>query len=178
MKLSELGRKNILWGRFIRLSVLTIPMIWITTIGYRIREKRGFRLGGKRGLSMFITLFCRQFLNKDFLNSECIVVDYEDYRPIGRSLDGVVGFAWVCEKMKINVKIKNPSNMLWRHFENDTLINTTNEAMHKSQAPVRKEFFENNVAFFGIYFISSGYGHKILSKLAINPHLKRCTVSL
>ena len=123
---------------------------------------------------MFITLFCRQFLNKDFLNSKCIVVDYEDYRPIGTSLDGIVAFAWVCEKMKINVKIKKPNSMIWRHFENDNPISITNESMHKLQPFVRERFFENNVGWFGICFISSAYGHKVLLTLAINPYLKRC----
>ena len=42
--------------------------------------KGSFRLGRKRGLLMFFAVFRRQFLNKDFLNSKCIVVDYEDSR--------------------------------------------------------------------------------------------------
>ena len=121
----------------------------------------------------FIPLFCHQFLNKDFLNSKCIVVNYEDYRPIGTSLDGLVAFAWICEKMKINVKIKKPNNMVWRHFENDNLINTTEESTHKFQPSTRKKFFEKNVGWFGVFFISSTCGHKILSKLAINLHLQR-----
>ena len=42
VKLSAFIRKSILWERFIKLSIFTIPMIWVTTVGYRIREKRGF----------------------------------------------------------------------------------------------------------------------------------------
>ena len=122
----------------------------------------------------FIPLFRRQFLNKDFLNSKCIIVDYEDYRPISTSLDGLVAFAWVCEKMKINVKIENRDSMIWRHFENDALINTTNKSTHKLPPATRKKFFEKNVGWFGVFFISSTYGHKTLSKLAINPHLPSC----
>ena len=76
--------------------------------------------------------------------------------------------------MKINVRIKKSNSMIWRHFENDKLINTTDESTHKFQPSTRKELFENEVAWFGISFISSTYGHKILSKLAINRDLKRC----
>ena len=137
-------------------------------------DRRTFRVDSrKRGPLMFITAFCRQFLNKDFLDSKWVVVNYEDCRPIGSSLDGLVAFAWLCEKMKINVNIKNPNNMIWRHFENDNLINITNESTHKFQPAMQKKFFENNVAWSGIYFIPSTYGHKILSKLKINPYLKR-----
>ena len=121
----------------------------------------------------FTCLFRRQFLHRDYLDSKCVVVNYEDYRPIGTSLDGFVAFAWICEKMKINVKIKKPTNMIWRHFESDNLINMTNESKHKLQFSTQKKI-ENDIAWFGIFCISSVYGHKILSKLAINRHLKRC----
>ncbi len=122
----------------------------------------------------YIDLFCRQFFNEDFLNSKCVVVDYQDCRPIGSSLDGFVAFAWVCEKMKINVAIKNPSSMVWRHFENDKLINTTGESMHKLQFFTQKEFFYNYIGWFGTFFVSSAYGHKILSQLSIKPQLEKC----
>ena len=157
--------------------MLATPMIWVTTLEFQIRRASGFgrvMTGFLYRLLIFIRLFYRQFLNKDFLSSKCIVVNYEDCRPIGTSLDGIVGFAWICEKMKINVNIKNPNNMIWRHFENDTLINNTNKLMPKLPLATRNKFFENHIAHFGDFFISSIYGHKILSKLAINSHLKRC----
>ena len=133
-----------LWRRFIKLSMLAIPMIWVTTLEFQIRRAPSFgkmMTGLLYRLLIFIRLFYRQFLNKDFLNSKYVVVNYEDCRPIGTSLDGIVGFAWVCEKMKINVKIKHPSNMVWRHFENDTLINTKDESMHKLPPATQKNFF-------------------------------------
>ena len=174
MKLSTLVKKSRLWARFIRLSMLAIPMVWVTTRGFQIRQKIRFGLGRKRANLMFSSLVRRQFLNKDFLNSKCIVVDYEDFRPISTSLDGLVAFAWICEKMKINVKIKIPNSMIWRHFENDTLINITNKSAHKFQSSTQKKFFGLQVAWFGAFFIPSAYGHKILSKLAINRYLKGC----
>ncbi len=166
-----------LWGRVIKLRMLAIPMIWVTTLEFQIRRAPSFgrmMTGFLYRLLIFIRLFYRQFLNKDFLNSKCVVVNYEDCRPIGTSLDGIVGFAWLCEKMKINVKIKHPSSMVWRHFENDTLINTKDKSIHKLPPATRKKFFKNHIAHFGDFFISSTYGHKILSKLAINQNLERC----
>ena len=173
MKLSVLIKKGILWGRFVKLSIVAIPMIWCTTRGFQIREKISFGLGRNHGNLMFSTLFCNQFLNKDFLNSKCIVVNYEDFRPIATSLDGFLAFAWLCEKMKINVKLKKSNNMVWRHFENDKLINITNVSIHKLQPSAQKKFFGSGIAWLGHFFIPSTYGHKILSKLAINPDLKR-----
>ena len=152
-------------------------MIWVTTLEFQIRRAPSFgrmMTGFLYRLLIFIRLFYRQFLNKDFLNSKCIVINYEDCRPIGTSLDGFVGFAWICEKMKINVKIKKPTDLVWRHFENDTLINNTDESMHKLQPATPKKFFTNHIAHFGDFFVSSAYGHKILSKLVINRHLQRC----
>ena len=179
MKLFAFGRESMLWAHAIKLGMLAIPMILVTTLELYIRDAPHLRLGRRmigslsRALLTFINLVHNQFLNRGFLSSKCIVVDYEDYRPIGTSLDGFVAFAWVCEKMKINVKIKKPTDLIWRHFENDKLINNANESMHKFQPSMRKKFFENDVAWFGTFFISSTYGHKILSKLVISPYLER-----
>ena len=169
-----------LWWRVIKLRMFAIPMTWVTALGVDIREVPHSQLDRTKikrlslRHSYFTKLFRGQFLNKDLLNSKCVVVNYEDCRPIGTSLDGIVAFAWVCEKMKINVKIKKPNSMVWRHFENDMLINTKDESTHKLQSSTREKVFANDVAWFGIFFISSAYGHKILSKLAINSDLKRC----
>ena len=64
--------------------------------------------------------------------------------------------------------------MIWRHFENDTLINIIDKSTHKFQPATQKKLFGNDVAWFSVFFVSSTYGHKVLSKLAINPDLKRC----
>ena len=178
-KLSALIRKSILWGRFIKLSMLAIPMIVVTALEFDAREVPYSRLGRTkirrlfRRFSFFIAPFYRQFLNKDFFSGKSIVVDYEDYRPIATSLDGFVAFAWICEKMKINVKIKESNNVIWRYFENDTLINTKDESTYKLQSSMQERVFVNNLAWFGIFFISSAYGYKILSQLAINQNLER-----
>ena len=166
-----------LWWRVIKLSILAIPVIWVTTLEFQIRRAPSFGrmiTGFLYRLLVFIRLFYRQFFSEDFLNSKCVIVNYKDCRPIGTSLDGIVGFAWICEKMKINVKIKNPSSMVWRHFENDKLINTAGESTHASQFFTQKEFFYNYIGWFGTFFISSAYGHKILSQLSINPQLEKC----
>ena len=180
MKLSALGRESMLWARAIKLGMLAIPMILVTSLELYIRDAPHLRPGRRmirslsRALLRFINLVHNQFLNKGFLSSKCIVVDYEDCRPIGTSLEGFIACAWVCEKMKINVEIKKPSSMIWRHFENHRPINIANESTYKFESATCEKFLRNNVALFGTCFISSVYGHKILSKLAINQHLERC----
>ena len=165
-----------LWWRVIKLSILAIPVIWVTALEFQIRRAASFGrmiTGFLYRLLVFIRLFYRQFFSEDFLNSKCVIVNYKDCRPIGTSLDGIVGFAWVCEKMKINVKIKNRNGMIWRHFENDNLISNKDTSTHKLQSVARKKFFGNDIAYFGHFFVSSKYGHKILSKLVINQNLER-----
>ena len=175
MKLSALIRKNRLWWwRVIKLSMLAIPMILATTLEFEKRETTRFIkmiIHLPNRFWIFIRLFGSQFLNKDFLSSKYVVVDCEDCRPVGTALEGLIAFAWICEKMKINVKIKKPNSMVWRHFENDMLINNTNESTHNSSLLHKRKFFHSDVEYFGNFFISSAYGHKILSKLAINPDL-------
>ena len=78
MKLSVLHEKSMLWGRFIKLSILAIPMIWVTTLEFQTRKAPSFgkmMTGFLYRLLIFIRLFYRQFLNEDFLNSKCGAVE-------------------------------------------------------------------------------------------------------
>ena len=75
--------KRMLWWRIIKLGMLAITMIWITNLEIYIRDAPYLR-----GIKMikhvfwvllrFIKLFHSQLLNKDFLKSKYIVVDYQD----------------------------------------------------------------------------------------------------
>ena len=84
----------------------------------------------------------------------------------------MVAYAWICEKMRINIKIKHPSRMIWRHFGNDSISNAINDKGQQSEF-VPTSGFRNDLLFIGAFVISSEYGHKIISKLSIKEDLKQ-----
>ena len=186
------------WLRVIKLSILAVRMIWISSWWYKtpntksIQEYIGavcppllpfvkFFPKGYFVLALFkflprpfslIHSFKQQFFNRDFIDSKCITVNYKDARPVASSLDGFVALAWLCEEMKINIKIQQPARMIWQHFKNDNLINVTN-GLEQEFKPCKRLFFANYIAYLGIFFVSSEYGHKVLSRLSIKEDLKK-----
>ena len=121
-------------------------------------------------LSNFRILF--QYFNKTFVNSKWVIVDYDDCRGVATSLEGLTAFAWLCEKMHINIKVKHPTRTTLRFFENGTLINTTKESGKDCESPT-PWVFSAAMGWHGAYFVSSEYGHKVLSKLSIKEDLKK-----
>ena len=116
----------------------------------------------------------RSFWNpKIFLCREQITIHYKNrYTTISNALHYFIIFTWLCEKMKINIKIKHPCNVLWRHFENDTIINTTRQQGNSFGKQEEYYHWNRELALLGILFNSSKYGYKILSKLSIKEELK------
>ena len=171
----------LLSDRFKRMR-LTIHMVWVSycrykkfirvpTHGLKDLLKSTFRHPFRHFL-LFTRIFNYMFFSRALVNSKNIVVHYNEYRPIGTSLDGLVALAWFCEKMRINIQIKNPSRMVWRHFENDTLINAKNGSEQKFKQPSTL-ILANDIGWLGTFFVPSEYGHKILSKLSIKEELRQ-----
>ena len=106
-----------------------------------------------------------------FLSKGTVTVHQRhQYTTIANALNNFIIFAWLCEKMKINIKIQHPSDV-WRYFENDTIINTAKQ--QKNNLKERKEYCHKGpLTVLGLLFNSSEYGHKILSKLSIKDELK------
>ncbi len=101
-----------------------------------------------------------------------ITVDWKENRPAGTSLDCMVTVAWLQEKQGNILKFRQPSNAMWRHFKNYTLINPTNRSGQKSDH--FREIIEScNMGYIGRYFISSDYGHKVLTRLSIKECLQK-----
>ena len=127
--------------------------------------------GTRNDIAFFSRRFRRIFLNKSFILYRYISLPHEIY-PFGTALDMAVGTAWLCEKMKVNMKI--PNCTIWRFFENNTIINITDQSLEQ-------RFEYNKRKFPALIFlvrhakhsISSEYGHKVLSKLSIKEGLKK-----
>ena len=142
-------------------------------VGYSYSKIR-FRRKMKRirkSISKFHGTFCRACLNKGFMSDKYIFVCHNIY-PLGTALDMMVGLAWLCEKMKVNIEIERPTCTIWQHFENNTLINTTDQSLGQ-RFEYEKTNFPFRLAYYGIFSISSEYGHKMLSKLSIKESLKK-----
>ena len=122
-------------------------------------------------ISNFHKTFHHVCLNKGFMLYRCILVDHKIY-PVGTSLDVMVGLAWLCEKMKVNIKIVLPTCTIWQHFENNALINTTDQSLGQRFEYSEKRF-RIGAGGYAIFSISSEYGHKVLSKLSIKESLKK-----
>ena len=125
----------------------------------------------RKDISSFHEIFRSACLNKGFILDKYIFVHHNIY-PFGTALDMMVGLAWLCEKMKVNIEIEHPTCTIWRYFENNTLINTTNQSQGQ-RFEYEKRNFPYRLAFYGIFSVSSEYGHKVLSKLSIKESLKK-----
>ncbi len=101
-----------------------------------------------------------------------IIANWEVHRPVGTSLDCMVAVAWFQEKQGNTLKFKRPSNAIWRHFENNVLVNSTNRAEQESSSS-REVLLTNSMAYIGRHFISSEYGHKVLTRLSIKEDLQK-----
>ena len=112
---------------------------------------------------------------KNCFHARQIIVDYgsDNYESISNALNSFVALAWLCEKMKIDIKIKHPSNMVWRHFENHTITNAIEKQKKEFIEPKKHYFPAYPLARYGLFSNSSEYGYKILSKLSIKEDLKK-----
>ena len=111
-------------------------------------------------------------LYRNAVNTDIIIVDWKSYRPVGPSLNAMVGIAWFLERWGVTLKFKHPSRAMWRHFENNTLANSTNRAEQKYRS-ARQAIVDNRIDYIGHRFISSKYGHKVLTQLSIKKDLQK-----
>ena len=126
------------------------------------------RKGIRVNLRMFRLLFWSIFSWK----TGPIIANWEVHRPVGTSLDCMVAVAWFQEKQGNTLKFKRPSNAIWRHFENNVLVNSTNRAEQESSSS-REVLLTNSMAYIGRHFISSEYGHQVLTRLSIKEDLQK-----
>ncbi len=111
-------------------------------------------------------------LYRNTANTDIITVDWACYRPVGPSLNAMVIIAWFLERWGITLKFKHPSNAMWRHFENNTLANSTNRAEQKHRS-ARQVIVNSRIDQIGHRFISSKYGHEVLTRLSIKEDLQK-----
>ena len=153
--------------RVVRLYVLAIYMICRSYKRYGYRYDSWLRFEFGRSLYFLVKIAVRT-LNRDFIVNRCITVRYNFY-PIATLLDMLVAIAYVNEKLGINLKILSASNE--SYFDNDMLINRTDES--GCEPNVSKPYKCMEIAYFGIFFVASEYGHKIISRLSIKENIRK-----
>ena len=121
----------------------------------------------------FIRNFYRNFFNKNFIRHDWIIVDFSRFpNNISAIFGGIVFLAWVCEKMKINIKLIRASSVIWEQFESNTLINAANVTQQTSNFPNKPFIVEYPLTGWEKHFILSEYGYKVLSELSIKRELR------
>ena len=185
-------RTKILYLRFIKLCMLAIYAVLVSTwhsrfhktYVYRVKlSSSDFWLRGYFLLFLFklvvirplyfLRVFHRDFFNKNFTKHDWIIADFGGFPDsISTIFGGIVFLAWVCEKMKINIKLVRTSCVILEQFENNTLINTTNAPQLKSNFPYKPFIVGYALTGWEKHFILSEYGHQVLSKLSIKKELQ------
>ena len=107
------------------------------------------------------------------VRADSIIVNWKDIRPVGVSLNCMVGIAWLLEKQGIAFKFKRPSSAMWRHFENNVLFNATNRPKQKCRPSRQVILGDDLMEQVAIKFASSEYGHKVFTRLSIKEDLQK-----
>ena len=90
-------------------------------------------------------------------------------KAMAHILGGLSAIAWLCEKMKVNLKIEDLSDFL----SDDLIINNMSE-YREDHFKNTKAFNASSVLWIAIMYIRSEYGYKILSKLPIREDIREC----
>ena len=109
--------------------------------------------------------------HKEFIYTKKLVLSGGCYRSVGNIFNALIAMAWLCEKMKVNLKIEGLSDF----FENDVIINNSLKC-HESYFDDAKKFFAGkaDILWVGSMYIHSEYGFKILQKMQVKKELMEC----
>ena len=107
----------------------------------------------------------------NFIYTKHIVLDSQFLKTMANMFCGLIAVAWLCEKMKVNLKVEGLSDF----FENDIVINNQSK-YQEVRFESTKKFFPGaaGMLWIGIMYMRSEYGHKILSKLSVKKDLQKC----
>ena len=154
--------------RTIKLVVLALYIGWVARRGYGYAND-------KRPIIKVWYAVRIYFLRRYFNSRENITLVCNRLFSAGTALDVIVAHAWFCEKMKINMKIESFNRTILQFFENNVLA-LTEEAERSDQKKIEFPSFgqhdlSHSLAYVGIFFISSEYGHRVISKLSVKEDL-------
>ncbi len=106
---------------------------------------------------------------KEFVYTKHIVLRGHQIITMSHIFLSISVLAWLCEKMKVNLKIKGLSYL----FSNDLIINSTSEYQESHFKNTKKFVALTPIIWIGIMYMRSEYGNKILSKLSIREDIRK-----
>ena len=80
--------------------------------------------------------------------------------------------AWFVERQGRLLRFKRSPDAMWRHFEHDTLVNSTKKPEQKSRSLWEVAIGEP-IVYLAPRFMSSEYGYKVLARLCIKEDFQR-----
>ena len=107
---------------------------------------------------------------REFIYTKHITLDLRRFRTLAHIFNGLVLAAWLCEKMKVNLKIEGVSDF----FENDMIINNPLKLRKSCFKTDNKFILKADMVWFSKMYMRSDYGYKILSQLSIKRELREC----
>ena len=166
-------RISILWD-ILKLEMLIVRGCTYTWVGRRRYEQ--CKVLSRWSISDFLKDFkqTRHYIGlyyREFIHTKHIVFDGHFLKTQANMLCGLISVAWLCEKMKVNLKVEGLSNF----FENDMIIN--NPAVYQEDHLKRTKIFLAGAAkmlWLGVIYMRSGYGYKIFQKMQIKRELVEC----
>ena len=109
---------------------------------------------------------------RNTVSANSITVDWRENYPVATALDCIVAAAWLLEIRGITLKFRQSSNAMWQHFESDTLSKATDRSEQESSSS-REVILAKSMAYIATIFISSEYGHKVITRLSIKEDLRK-----
>ena len=120
---------------------------------------------------------------KDGIRYGCITAKILQYGNVGTTLFTLVGIAWICEKLNINLKplrknsgyydIFNSTLNYSEHCQCEEFMKSREPITHISQIKHYRMNLRDILAEFSRNRISSEFGHKIISALSIKQELQQ-----
>ncbi len=127
----------------------------------------------------YILTFCKMFWRinryiigshrREFIHTKHIVFNGHTLETMSHIFWGLLLVAWLCERMKVNLKIEGLSDL----FSDDLIINNASE-YSEDYFKNTKEFNAGAMLWLAICYIRSEYGYKILSKFPIREDIRKC----
>ena len=166
-------RISILWD-ILKLEMLIVRGCTYTWVGRRRYEQ--CKVLSRGSISKFLKDFkqTRHYIGlyyREFIHTKHIVFDGHFLKTQANMFCGLISVAWLCEKMKVNLKVEGLSNF----FENDMIIN--NPAVYQEDHLKSTKIFLAGAAkmlWLGLIYMRSGYGYKIFQKMQMTRELVEC----
>ncbi len=172
-----LGREMTYLWRKLKFRILTFylfSVLYINIQNFRRRNSWTFK-------KWVLKHYKKSKLLEDvFVYRKCVIIEFSDFdRSTTALFRYSIGYAWLCEKFKVNFEFTCDSNAKGTEtfFENYIDVEQHRKKhpeFYKMEANIFDEGFRKiNITRIGAYLVPPQFGHKILSKLSIRSDFEK-----